>query len=866
MFDFTSFKNIKFACINIYVNFSLKLKVAKISFITTLFLMLSSCNAVKRLSSDDYLLMDNSIHVNDKKNNTDALSSLLYQKPNGKLPLFGIPTRLHIYNLARPNIDSILNAKYRNPEDPKTGLKNFLSLKQYEALINSKSTFNSWLKTTGEPPVIINTAKTDKSTTNLKTYYYKNGWFNAEASYKIDTTGTQRAKIDYFVKTGDPYFLDSIRTKIQSPVIDTLYKTLKKKSLIVKGDQFKENNLTNERDRLTTELRNLGLFHFAQDYITFEIDTIGTNKKVNTDIIIQNRIIRYDDSVEVRPFKIYKIKDVNIFTDDAYQNKDLIPTDTINYKGFNIYSYGKSKYRAKALTDAVFITKDGVFKDINRTRTYRYLSELRTFKYPNIEYIEDEKDSTLTANIYLIPKKKFGLNFNAEVSQSNIQTIGFAFSGGLLIRNVFRGAETLEVSGLGSIGASKDAKNSKDAFFDITEVGASVKLTIPRLFFPVNTDKVIPKFMSPSTRISAAATSQRNIGLDKQTLTGILSYNWYPNQKVTNTLDLFNVQFVKNLNVDNYFGVYQNSFSSLNSIAKNINYIDNTDNLSIPNGADQFIGAVLNNNTSLSPIDEDYKTIRNIDQRKRRLTENNLIISSSFNYVKNRRETIFDNDFSIIRFRLEFAGNILSSIGNITGANKNNNDRYDIFGVAFSQYTKAEFDYVKYWDLGKRSVFAVRSYFGMAVPYGNSENIPFSKSFFAGGPNDNRAWTAYNLGPGSLKSTNEFNEANLKLHFSAEQRFNLFGSLFGALFVDAGNIWNVFDDVTDEAQTFDSLSSLKDIAVGSGFGLRYDFSFFVLRGDVGFKTYDPSYNLGDRWFKDYNFNNAVYNIGINYPF
>lgn len=810
--------------------------------------------------------MDNSVYVNDKKNNTDALSSLLYQKPNGRLPLFGIPIRLHIYNLARPNIDSVLNAKYRNPENPKTGLKQFLSIKQYEALINSKVTFNNWLKITGEPPVIINTLKTDKSTTNLKTYYYKKGWFNAEASYKIDTSGTQRAKINYYVTTGAPYFLDSITSKIQSPVIDTLFKTLKKESLIVKGDQFNESNLTNERDRLTTELRNSGLYHFAQDYITFEIDTIGTNKKVNTDIIIQNRIIRYEDSMQVRPFKIYKIKGVNIFTDDAYHNKGVAPTDTINYKGFNIYSHGKSKYRAKALTDAVFITNGSVFKDLNRTRTYRHLNELRTFKYPNIEYIENDQDTTLTANIYLIPKKKLGLNFNTEVSQSNIQTIGFAFSGGLLIRNVFRGAETLEVSGLGSIGASKDAKSPEDAFFDITEVGATIKLTIPRLFFPLKTDKVIPKFMSPSTRISAAATSQRNIGLDKQTLTGILSYNWYPNQRVTNTLDLFNVQFVKNLNVDNYFGVYQNSFNSLNNIAKNASYIDNNDNLSIPSGANQFIADVLNNNTALAPSDDNYKTIRNIDQRKRRLTENNLIISSSFNYVKNKRENIFDNDFSIIRFRVEFAGNLLSSISNIIGVNKNTNDRYDIFGVAFSQYTKTEFDYVKYWDLGKKSVFAVRSYFGIAVPYGNSENIPFSKSFFAGGPNDNRAWTAYNLGPGSLKSTDEFNEANLKLHFSAEQRFNLFGSVYGAIFVDAGNIWNVFDNVTDDAQTFDSLSSLKDIAVGSGFGLRYDFSFFVLRGDIGFKTHDPSYNLGDRWFKDYNFNNAVYNIGINYPF
>ena len=832
--------------------------------------MLSSCNAVKRVSDDDLLLMDNTVYVNDKKNNTDALNSLLYQKPNGRFPLFGIPIKLHIYNLARPNIDSILDAKYRNPDKPKTLLKNFISLKQYEAIIDSKKDFNSWLKKTGEPPVIIDTLRTKKSTTNLKMYYYKNGWFNADASYKIDTTGTKRAKVNYYVETGNPYIIDSVRTRIASPVVDSLYTTLKNQSLIVKGEQFKEVNLTNERDRLSTELRNSGLFHFAQDYITFEIDTIGTNKKVNTDLIIQNRIIRYDDSLEVQPFKVYTVKDVNIFTDDTFQNKDLKPTDTINYKGFNIYSYGKSKYRAKALTDAVFISKGGIFKDINRTRTYRYLSELRTFKYPNIEYIENEKDTTLTANIYLIPKKKFGLNFNTEISQSNIQTIGFAFSGGLLIRNVFRGAETLEVSGLGSIGASKDGRNVNDAFFDITEVGATVKLTIPRLFFPLNTDKVIPKFMSPSTRISTSATSQRNIGLDKQSFKGILSYNWFPNEKVTNTFDFFNVQYVKNLNTDNYFGVYQNSFKSLNSIAKGYNidptYYDDEDKLIIPSGANAFIADVLNPNSGLNISENDLSIVRNISQRQNRLTENNLIISSSFNYVKTRRENMFDNDFSIVRFRVEFAGNIIANISKLTGAQKDQNGRYDIFGVAFSQYAKTEFDYVKYWDLGKKNVFAIRSYFGIAIPYGNSGNIPFSKSFFAGGPNDNRAWSAYNLGPGSLKSTNEFNEANLKLHFSAEQRFNLFGSVYGAFFIDAGNIWNVFDDVTDPSQTFDSLNSLKDIAVGSGFGVRYDFKFFVLRGDIGFKTYDPSYDIGNRWFKDYNFGNAVYNIGINYPF
>ena len=188
------------------------------------------------------------------------------------------------------------------------------------------------------------------------------------------------------------------------------------------------------------------------------------------------------------------------------------------------------------------------------------------------------------------------------------------------------------------------------------------------------------------------------------------------------------------------------------------------------------------------------------------------------------------------------------------------------FGVPFSQFSKVEIDYVKHWDLGRKNEFAIRTYFGIAIPYGNSDNIPFSKSFFAGGPNDIRAWTAYNLGPGSSITTDEFNEANLKITLSAEQRFNLFGRIKGAVFVDAGNIWNVFDNVEDDAATFDSLKSLEDIAVGSGFGIRYDFSFFVLRADIGFKTYDPSRPLGNRWFKDYNFSNAVYNIGVNYPF
>jgi len=821
-----------------------------------------SCNVVKRVAEDEYLLINNSVYINDKKNNTEAINNLIDQRPNRKI--VGIPLRSYIYNSARPNIDSIINANLDKNPKRRARLEKSFSKKQLNRYIETRSSFNKWLKKTGEAPVIVDEAKTNKTTKRLKDYYFNNGWFDINTSYNINKKDNQRASIDYQIKTGDAFIIDSITKKISSPIVDSLYKKIKTNSFIKKNEQYKTVNYELERDRITNELRNSGVYHFSQDYVLFENDTIGTNKKVNVEIQIQDRAIRSQDSIRREHFKIYNIKDVNIYTNDSFENRSKPITDSILYEGYNLFSIGKMRFTPKALTDAIFITPGTIFKDINRTQSYRHLSELKTFKYPNIEYIENP-DTTLTANIYLSPLKKFSLGFSAEVSQSNIQTVGFSLNPSLLIRNIFRGAETLELSGIGLIGASKDAANDSDQFFDINELGVDLKLTIPHLFTPFNTEKIIPKHMSPSTRISLSATGQTNIGLDKQTLTGVYNFRWYPSRKITNRLDMFNVQYVRNLNVGNYFDIYQNSYNTLNDIAVSINY-NNGENLTFPEQTDAFINDVLNENTSLTPIDNDFKTVSAINERKERLTENNLILASNFNLVIDNRKNLFDEDFSIFRLKFELAGNLLANTSNLLGLKRNSDDRYELFNVAYSQYVKTEFDYVKHWYLGKKNVLALRSFLGIAIPYGNSSSIPFSKSFFAGGANDNRAWTAYSLGPGSSESTNEFNEANLKLAFGLEQRFNLFGNLNGALFIDAGNIWNVLDDVEDESAIFSDFNDLKDIAIGSGFGLRYDFSFFVFRFDIGFKTYDPSFRDQTRWFNDYNFAHAVYNIGINYPF
>ena len=379
--------------------------------------------------------------------------------------------------------------------------------------------------------------------------------------------------------------------------------------------------------------------------------------------------------------------------------------------------------------------------------------------------------------------------------------------------------------------------------------------------------------MSPFTSASVGFSTQENIGLDRRNLNATFGYRWKPKDRRSYQFDLMNIQFVNNLNVDNFFNVFRNSYTELNEIAiNNIEQVNpeflvgNNDgdfNLIIPQGAEGFINSINNGTTSLNA--EEQQIANSLIERKERLTENNLIIASNFVYDYSSRQNIYDENFSQFRGKVEWAGSLLSALANPLGLEQTEAGNYRLFGVQFSQYVKTELNYIKHWDLGNQRVIATRAYGGIAIPFGNANSIPFPRSFFGGGPNDNRGWRPYDLGPGSTNAVNDFNEANFKLSFNAEYRFNLFGSLNSALFIDAGNIWNVLDNVEDPAARFDGLKDLSELSIASGFGLRYDIDFFVIRMDLGFKTYNPG-SEGSKWFKDYNFSNVIFNFGINYPF
>ncbi|WP_421813706.1 BamA/TamA family outer membrane protein [Flagellimonas sp.] len=842
-----------------------------------LLLSILGCNTLKKVEEDELLLTKNTILVDDEKVNSSEVKGLIRQKPNSSI--LGYPLKLNLYNLAKENPDSSFQDWLHRKEKREKRLNNLLSEKQVNRLGESffVKGLSEFLKNIGEQPVIIDTAETSKSINKLKAYYNSKGYFNNTGEYQIiNGNKNRKASIEYSITLNQPYIIDTLQKNISSPELDSIYAIAANKSFVKEGDQFDLGKFTQERERLTNLFRNSGVYNFQESSINYDIlrdTTISADDKLMDVQLNINKFRSTSTSTDsINPYKVARHKEINIYADyEINGDTDTLQRET--YENYNIYYSGKLRYRPKALADAIFFEKDSIYRDLDRIRTYRQITNLNTFKYPNIEFIPDSTQTGLETNIYLAAKSKYSLNLNFDVTHSNIQQIGTAFSASVITRNVFGGAETLNISARGSIGLLSDASLSDENF--TSELGGDINITFPRIWLPFNTERIIPYYMLPQSRLSAGTNFQRNIGLDKQSLNSVLSYNWSPSTRLKNNIELLNVEFVRNVNPDNFYNVYRNTFSNLDDIAddfqddpQNASYFDDLDTddptLSIPDGANSFANDVLNG--TLTVDNDQFDEVNSIEERRQRLTENNLIFATNFAHTKNSKSGINDLDFYQYRIKLESAGGMLSLLTNVIPYNENDNGQYLVFGVPYSQYVKTEFDYIRHWSIGGGQVIAFRSFSGIAIPYGNSDNIPFVRSYFAGGSNDNRAWNAYELGPGSTDNINDFNEANLKLALNLEYRFPIAGNVKGALFADAGNIWNVFDNETNPDAIFSGFASLGDIALGTGAGLRYDFTYFVFRLDVGFKTYNPAKVGSDRWFDGYNFKRAVFNIGINYPF
>lgn len=816
-----------------------------------------SCSSVKRLSDTEHLLKKNTIYVDNKKNKIKALNDYLIQKPNSKT--LGFPLSLYFYNLGNPeNSKTPKEWGTRNPKSYRF-FKNLFSEKQSIAVANAAIGMNNWFLNSGESPIIIDDLKTKRTANNLRAYFMTQGHFRNSVTVKKDTFSTKKGTINYYVTKGPALVLDTITKNIPSEVLSTIYNEATDASYLKSGDQYKDENFRKEAERLIKLFRNSGVYNFTDSFIEFDADTTRNDNKTNIHLeISKNYYVEENGKYIEKPFEVQRISSVNVVTDYIYNKKDEAYLDTITYQGINFIAHSKVRYNPKYLSQSIFIKPNEIYSDTLRNLTRTHLRSLNNFKAISIRYVQKENNQ-LEATILLTPREKFTISTETELTHSNLRQLGLSGKFSIINRNTFKGAELFKFSFLGSFFNTSTQANLSNDFFNAWELGVDISLEVPRFVAPFGISRLIPKRMSPRTLFSVGTGIQKNIGLDRQTITSIIDYRWKVDQKRTFNLELFNAQYIRNLNIGQYFTIYNSEFQKLQPLAK-IYYNDPNFDLSQSNAV-SFMSTVNSDTDFQSTNPVEFNENANVQNRYNIITSNFIIPTIALSYTYNNQTNYKDNNFSFFKARIANSGNFIS----LLSKQENSNGIKTIESTPIAQYFKADLEYKQFWDISNGSVIGFRSSIGAVIPYGGSD-IPFTKSYFAGGSNDIRAWQTYDLGPGSTLPGLEYNVGNFKFLTSLEYRFDLIGNVKGALFVDAGNIWDITNSsFIDSNAKFNGLSSLKQIAVGSGFGARYDLNFLVLRLDVGFKTHEP-YLKDNKWFKNFSFDTAVYNIGINYPF
>jgi len=677
----------------------------------------------------------------------------------------------------------------------------------------------------GEEPVLVNQTDIRKSKEQIKLFLKTKGYYNSIVNDSIKILGNKKAEVIYTITPNQPYIIDSINIVSKDPTLYTYINESKNQSFIKKGTRLDEDILQLERNRISTLLKNLGYYYFTKDYVNFNVDTTLGDKKVLITTFILNNI---NNGIET-PHQKYVIDSVFIFHNynpkQALQNKSqyLAQLDTIEYK--NIFFIGTNKpiYKASLLERMNFIQPHQYFNQKDAEITYNKYVSLNNFRLVNIRFTESGRKTGLNCNIELTPLQKQFYQIEAEGTNSS-GNLGIA--GNLIYnnRNLFSGAQKLNIRLHGSIERQTAVIQQNDEQiqtylpFNSLETSLESKLQFPSFIFPFISENFI-KYNNPTTQVQGSYSFQQRPDYTRTITTLTFGYEWNGN--------------------------------------KNLKHFVN-------------------------PIEINYVQIPFISWRFKHLIRGTFLENSYLNHMetissygflfndpkvgKNKQNTIF------IRGKFETSGNLLYAY--FHDIKKQVHDTsYQLFSVPFSQFIRADIDlrYYKFISLNTKIVY--RLYVGAGYPYGNSTVLPFNKQYFSGGASSIRAWAVRSLGPGSVNNTtyqNVYNQtADIKLEGNLEYRFKLFWVIEPALFVDVGNIWDIYKKENRENGVFKLDKFYNDLALGYGMGLRFNFGFFIFRSDFSLKGKDPAESIGNRWLfikrkpvrDDLNIN-----IGIGYTF
>ncbi len=708
--------------------------------------------------------------------------------------------------------------------------KKILGFKFYLGLYNLSSQdktgwFHRTMRTIGEEPVIYSDFLAERTTKQLELFLKNKGYYNASVEDSV-IVKNRKANIIYRLTPAKPYLIRDIDYVFEDTTLRDLVLRDTVNSLLSKHDLFDVDVLSAERERIATHLNNLGYFYFSKEFIFYQADTSLADYKVDIELIIKKyKVPAENGNYTEKPHPKARIGEVFMHTEfnpqKALNNRQRyeIDMDTLSLENVNLLYNEKLKVTPGVLTESSFIVPGDLYNLENVRRTYRNLSSLRLFRLVDIEFrdidsIDNAGQIVLECEIFLTPQtlQAYTVELQGTNSSGNIGAAGnFIYQH----RNFFGGAENLNLSLTGALETLKE--NYGEDYGNMVEFGSEVRIGIPKFFLPFKTDQFIRKY-NPSTSISAAYNYQRRPDYTRTVANASFGYNWKGNRYLTHIINPIELNLV-----------------------------------SIPFKSREFSDWLEGKYIFYS-----YQP--------------HLVTVTNYSLIFNNQNIQKKTDFTYFRINVESAGNVLSAAYDLADFKKSNGS-YELFNTEFSQYIRGDFD-VRYYNLiDENSSLVYRFFAGAGLPYNNSTALPFEKKYFAGGANGIRAWQVRNLGPGSYEEEERLTypnkTADIKLEVNLEYRFRLFWVLEGALFIDAGNIWAINENDEREGALFNPGSFYRDIAVGTGFGSRFVFSFFTFRLDLGIKARDPILPEGNKWIvgtRKMTSDDFTLNIGIGYPF
>lgn len=768
---------------------------------------LSGCSSTKHVPDGEYLLDRVKITVDDPDIKASELVNFLRQQPNHKT-LGVAKMQLGLYSLSGKD-----SAKW----------------------------YNRWLQNIGQPPVIYDRELTDMSRRQLQQAMINRGYMDAYVV--VDTmvkSGKKKIGVEYSIFAGKPHRIASFNTEIADSAIARIIRGDQSVIEVSAGDMFDRTKLDNMRASVTSLLRNNGLYSFTKENIRFYADTVRGSK----DIDLTMRIDAVTGVAPVAPYAlvdadttaIYRIRRVTIVTDydnagGDVRNLRFAGQDTVMYDGLTIL-YGRDRYlNPSIIAEKCYLEPGQVYRRTDVERTYQGMAQLGILKFVNIEMREEagiNGQRWLDAYVLMSKGKNQSLSLEVEGTHSE-GDFGFGLGATYKHNNLARSGDIFTMK---MRGAYEHLSGDYEEFVNhkYTEFAAETGIEFPKFEFPF-LSKSYRKRWRASTEFALSFNHQNRPEYTRVIVGAAWKYKWHRAKRDVQfryTYDLIDVNYVR-----------------------------------LPKSSLNFLDSIAPTNPLLRYSYEDHFIMRmgfSFQRTNRRAASASLGASTAVQPVVNT-----------FRGSAEVAGNLLYGISELIGR-KRHDGVFTIFGIQYAQYAKAEFSFSRLQNFNWRNALVLHVAAGVAVPYLNSSMVPFEKRFYAGGANSVRGWGVRSLGPGAYDSRNLVTDfinqcGDIMLLLNAEYRGKISRVVEGAAFIDAGNIWTIRSYENQPGGVFKLDEFYKQIALSYGIGLRLDFTYFLLRFDMGMKAHNPAMNqepwplLHPRFKRD-----AAFHFSVGYPF